>query len=226
MIKFISPYRMMLVGPSSCGKSEFVARLIENQETLVQPPIGKIFYCTEFIDSIPKQIRNIVTFFQGVPTSEFVQSLNEPTLIVIDDLMAEAFDSSVVSKIFTHGRHRDISVILISQNLFPRYKNARNISLNVNYLVLFQCLRDTSWISPFSRQVSPLNTNLFKNLYYKYLSKPFEHLVFDFSPTTSDALRIRSDIFNEHPSIYLNDERIRKHRYETASPLCQIVVGL
>ena len=44
------------------------------------------------------------------------------TVIVIDDLMEEAKDSKLVSKLFTQGRHRNVSVILILQNAFPKGK--------------------------------------------------------------------------------------------------------
>ena len=42
-------------------------------------------------------------------------------IIILDDLMAEATDSPVrVSRLFTQGRHRNASVILLLQNMFPK----------------------------------------------------------------------------------------------------------
>jgi hypothetical protein len=38
--------------------------------------------------------------------------------------MAEATDSPVVSRLFTQGRHRNASVILLLQNMFPKGKFA------------------------------------------------------------------------------------------------------
>ena len=42
--------------------------------------------------------------------------------------MAEATDSPVVSRSFTQGRHRNASVILLLQNMFPKGKYNTDIS--------------------------------------------------------------------------------------------------
>ena len=39
-------------------------------------------------------------------------------IIILDDLMAEATDSPVVSRLFTQGRYPNASVILLLQNMF------------------------------------------------------------------------------------------------------------
>ena len=57
-------------------------------------------------------------------------------IIILDDLMAEATDRPVVSRsrLFTQGRHRNASVILLLQNLFPKGKYNTDISQNAQYL--------------------------------------------------------------------------------------------
>ena len=57
-------------------------------------------------------------------------------IIILDDLMAEATDSPVVSRLFTQGRHRNASVILLLQNMFPKGKYNMDISRNAQYLAL------------------------------------------------------------------------------------------
>ena len=71
--------------------------------------------------SLGKSIR----FKRGVP--ELSENLCEikaryNNIIIPDDLMAEATDSRVVSRLFTQGRHRNASVILLLQNMFPKWK--------------------------------------------------------------------------------------------------------
>ena len=51
-------------------------------------------------------------------------------IIILDDLVAEATDSPVVSRLFTQGRHRNASVILLLQNMFPKEKYNTDISRN------------------------------------------------------------------------------------------------
>ena len=69
----------------------------------------------EFLDDIPnfdemgKQIRN--------------------TLVVVDDMLTESSRNEQISALFTRGRHLNISVILLSQNLFHQGKYSRDISL-------------------------------------------------------------------------------------------------
>jgi len=49
---------------------------------------------------------------------DFENPENVPTLIVLDDLMDSAY-SEKLSEIFTKGsHHRNISLVLITQNLF------------------------------------------------------------------------------------------------------------
>jgi len=64
-------------------------------------------------NNVPHHMRN-VSFVKGLPDVENPE--NVPTLIVLDDLMYSAY-STKVSQIFTKGRHhRNISLVLITQN--------------------------------------------------------------------------------------------------------------
>ena len=59
-------------------------------------------------------------FFRGLP--EFKEVLREidpkfNNVLVFDDLMAQATDNPLVSLLFTQGRHRNASVILLLKNV-------------------------------------------------------------------------------------------------------------
>ena len=60
--------------------------------------------------------------------------------------MAEATDSPVVSRLFTQGRHRNDSVILLLQNMLPKGKYNTDISRNAQYLALFRSPSDRKQI--------------------------------------------------------------------------------
>ena len=90
-----------------------------------------------------------IVFEQGIP--EFSEdlskiSLNKHRIFVFDDLMAGATDSPVLSKLFTQGRHRNASVILLLQNMFPIGKFNTDISRNAQYMVLFKSPSDRKQI--------------------------------------------------------------------------------
>jgi hypothetical protein len=56
---------------------------------------------------------------------------------VLGDLMDSAF-SSKVSELFTKGSHdRNISLVLITQNVFHQGPSSRDIYLNSKYKVVF-----------------------------------------------------------------------------------------
>jgi hypothetical protein len=97
-------------------------------------------------NNAPDHLDN-VTFVKGVPA--FKNPDNKPKLIVLDDLMDTAY-STKVSQLFTKGsHHRNISLVLITQNLFHQGPATRDISLNSKYIVVFKNPRDKTHC-PFS----------------------------------------------------------------------------
>jgi hypothetical protein len=67
---------------------------------------------------------------------------NGTRLVVLNDLLNEAYSSDVCD-LFTKGsHHRNISVILITQNLFHQGRFSRDISLNAKYIVVFTNVPD------------------------------------------------------------------------------------
>jgi hypothetical protein len=86
-------------------------------------------------NNAPDHLDN-VTFFKGVP--EFENADNKPMLIVLDDLMDTAY-STKVSQLFTKGtHHRNISLMLITQNLFHQGPASRDIPLNSKNIFVFE----------------------------------------------------------------------------------------
>ena len=97
-------------------------------------------------------------FHQGLPNIEDFDG-KEPTLVIIDDLMQET--NETVAKMFTKGsHHRNISVVFLTQNLFPKNKFARTMSRNAHYMVLFKNPRDVSQFANLARQMYPKTSRL------------------------------------------------------------------
>src|SRR5712691_6856744 len=111
-----------------------------------------------------------------------------------------------VEKIFTRmSHHRNISVIYITQNMFPKNKHARTISLNSHYMVLFKNPRDAGQFSILARQMYPAAGSRFAIEAYKdATSVPFGYLLVDLKPDTDEQYRLRSNIFpDETTSVYI-----------------------
>ena len=116
-----------------------------------------------------------IRFERGVPElSENLCEINprHNNIIILDDLMAEATDSPVVSRLFTQGRHRNASVILLLQNMFPKGKYNTDISRNAHqYLALFRSPSDRKQIGMIGERMFDRNRVHFMNAYYKETEK-------------------------------------------------------
>ena len=154
--------------------------------------------------------RSVPHFYskQGLPT---VKELDEFTrdkrhkLIIIDDLMHEVMQNKDMELLFTQGtHHKCVSVILITQNLYPGEKHARTIALNTWYMVLMKNLRDVSQVSILGRQLYPGKSKGFLQAYEDALnSEKYGYFVVDMSPHAEDRYRLRTRIFpQEDPIIY------------------------
>ena len=99
-----------------------------------------------------------------------------------------------VAALFTHGRHEDVSVIFLTQNLFHKSKYARDMSLNVDYMVLFKNPRDASVITHLGQQMG--NTKFLQQAFRDATKEPFSYLLIDLRAQTPEVLRYRTRVFN------------------------------
>ena len=111
------------------------------------------FYCYRINQPLFDEMEQTVKNFrskQGLPSSEELEEFTTDRhhkLILIDDLMHRVVEDKEMELLFTQRTHHKwVSVILITQNLYPRGKHAMTIALNTWYLVLMKNLRDVSQV--------------------------------------------------------------------------------
>ena len=107
---------------------------------MITPPIQEIVWCYGIWQPAYDRLKaRDVKFIEGIPdTSDW--NVDRRRLIILDDLMSET--NSGVTDLFTKGsHHRNMSVIQVTQNLFPKKKEQRTISLNSHYIVVFNPIR-------------------------------------------------------------------------------------
>ena len=140
---------------------------------------------------------------EGVPDMNILNGGEKRTLLIIDNLISET--DTGVTKIFTKGSHHlNCSVIYISQNLFNKDKENRNICLNAHYLVLSKNPRDSAQIVHLGRQVFPDVIKYFKKSLIDATSLSYGYLLIDLQTTITDLLRLRKDIFsNDRMIVYV-----------------------
>ena len=140
------------------------------------------------------------SFNEGL-TEDFGSANNEPCLVILDDLLNDVY-SKQVCELFTRGRHhRNISVILITQNLFHLDRFCRDISLNAHYIVALKNVRDKQFMY-MACQVYPEDSIGLYNAYLDATQKPHGYLLLDLTQSTNDGRNFRSNIFtNDIPSL-------------------------
>ena len=140
-----------------------------------------------------------IDFVQGLDVSKIDQlNSSRNNLLIIDDLINDATNSSVISDLFTKGsHHRNISVILTVQNFFCRGKENRNITLNANYIVLFKNPRDRQFANKIAQQIYPHKRKWFQNIFEDATKKEYSYLFLDLRSSTPDEIRLLSNVFEE-----------------------------
>ena len=195
--RFQHPFTSMIAGPTQCGKTRFVLNLIR-QSQFIAPAPERIVWCYGEYQDVFREVDRAVEFVEGLPREDILDGRR--TLLIIDDLMSET--DSRVTKLFTKGsHHKNTSIVYISQNLFHKGKENRNISLNTHYLVLFKNPRDVAQIAHLGRQIFPDRTAFFRECFADATSRPYGYLLVDLKVTTPDDLRLRTDIFPDESTI-------------------------
>ena len=141
-----------------------VRSMLHNLEEMFFPVPSKVLYCYgEFqkeFDELSKALPN-VQFVQGFPSDLYdMTEAHDNSLVILDDLMSQCSNDQRVADLFTRGsHHRGISVLFLTQNLFPPGKLSRTISLNSHYMIIFRNPRDSLGIATLARQMYPKNAD-------------------------------------------------------------------
>ena len=199
------PFSMLVASGRGGGKTTFTKHLKE-WDWLTHPTPQRILWCyAKHQLNLLKELIGVVQaveYVQVIPPeigSLFDRNVNN--LIILDDMMDEATQDKRVSQLFTRGQHINLPFIYLTQNLF--HKNLREISLNSDYVVIFQNPRGKTHFTNLAKQFMPRK--------YKFLLWGFEdatklprsYLLLDMRPETDNKLRVRARIFKDvsYPNI-------------------------
>ena len=210
--KFNHMFSMVIVGPTQCGKTYFVQQVLT--KNCIQYPSEKStqiywFYnqWQQRYDALRRVLRKRIQFTQGLPDlSEDLKEINPEynNILVFDDLISQAIDSPVLSQLFTQGRHRNASVILLLQNMFPKGKYNTDINRNAQYVVLFRSPSDRKHIDILAERTFAKDRKNFMSVYAKETAKPYGYVLIDNQTKTTSDKQVVSDVFGHcqrYPSI-------------------------
>jgi ABC-type dipeptide/oligopeptide/nickel transport system ATPase subunit len=161
-LKFKHPFTCILSGPTGSGKTSFCIKILQNLDSLSTEINfnGGISWCYTERTAVPSQqlasLKTNIKYDEGVPEENDIGDAHgRPSLLILDDLLNQVY-SQKVCNLFTKGsHHRNISLILIAQNLFHQGRFCRD----AKYVVLLKNARDKKQFSYLAQQVYPENIN-------------------------------------------------------------------
>jgi hypothetical protein len=204
-VRFETPSRWIIFGSSGSGKTTFVFNLIKSIK-LFKNKFNRIVYCTGGVVPNINEINKIkIEYFKNV-NEKLINSFNKNknNLLILDDNMHSFVNDILISDLFTkHSHHKNITVILLMQNLFPKSKFNRDISLNSNYIVLMKNPRDKQQIKLLANQICGGQENYIFDAYKNATEfSAYSYLMLDLNQTTPVELRVRTNVLEkEYPSI-------------------------
>ncbi len=214
--RFNIPSNLMVVGPTSCGKTSWLKKLVKDKDVFFSPaPRCMLLFFKESQQAYDEMERRMNANqedrsfykFASVPNSvEEMKDIlemfpkNLPKIVVFDDYLDEV--GQVLKHFFTVlTHHYNCFTVFLCQSLFGAKSELRMLSINSQYMILFNNPRDKSAVSHLAKQVFPGNGHLLNEAYRTATKeKPYGYILLDFHQRQNDLVRLRSHIFpNERP---------------------------
>jgi hypothetical protein len=204
LIPFKAGSPMMVVGPTNCGKTFWINRLLEND--MFTQKAASVLFCYGVYQDYYETMRenpNIIapiTFHEGLPSKETIDHIADGRfhIIILDDLMEQVVKSLAMQELFTkHCHHKNMTALMVSQNVFQKGPNARTISLNSHVQVLFANKRDESQIAILANQLYRVKSKKkrFLAVFDDHMKSPYAYLVIDCTPDHPADIKVRAHIF-------------------------------
>ncbi len=186
------PFRLIIVGGSGCGKTNLLLNMLlkwlrYDNLYLISKSLNqdKYLFLIKFMEDAEKELRikedndNFKFFYYGDKLEDIpdIDSLDPSLdhLIVIDDFLMES-KSDKIKDLFSRCRHKNISVIFISQSYYEIDKTVR---LNASHYIIFD-VNNKREVSALSQDVGKNLTNIqFKKLFFNSVSDNYSFLFVD-----------------------------------------------
>ena len=226
--KIHHPTTCLIAGPTGCGKTKFVSRIIESlvseSTAMIQPRPTRIVWVYSEWQSIYEQLSGMKKEKLGVEI-EFAKCtctdlnhiydsfiVSETNLLILDDLMSSTNPSQKkqILQLFTQGsHHRNLTIFYIVQNLFDQGSSGRAISLNSQYIIVFKNPRDSAQIGFLAQQAFPKNPKFLDEAYQDATRNPHTYLVLNLTQECEDWSRVMAQVFpGEDLEVYIQNDQV------------------
>jgi len=137
----ICPFRAGVFGSTRTGKTTLIYNLLNNN--MFVGSFQTIYYCYPAAYSDQPLNWHEDLSYDIQYKYEFIKSMDDNSLLILDDFWTDACQSDAVKKLFTSvSGKRNISIFITSQNPYDGGSNARTIRNNLNYYFLLKNLGD------------------------------------------------------------------------------------
>ena len=196
---FKHPFTCTLAGPTGAGKTVLLQKILINKKEIFDIEPDRIVVCYKSWQTaydVFNLLETPVEFVQGLINVEKFDK-DQNNLLIIDDLMAECKDNKDIATLFSvHSHHKNISVFLVTQNIFMQGACARDINLNSTNLIIFNNPRDRQQIRVLGQQMFPKKSLGFMEIFDDAIKQQDGHgyLFLDFKQQTQERMRIQTGI--------------------------------
>jgi Poxvirus A32 protein len=173
------PFRMLIIGPSGCGKSNLLMNLI-----LKYIYFHKLFLYSKHLEQpLYEQFMNATEGHNNFIFDNDVEEIididaldaDEQNLICFDDFLTEK-NQDIFTNFFIRGRHKNCSVIYLTQSYFSTPKDLR---LNCNVFVLFNVRSKRELLEIQKEHATNISKDNFCKLYSEATTEPYSFFVID-----------------------------------------------
>ncbi|CAH3184743.1 unnamed protein product, partial [Porites lobata] len=193
------PSSVIIAGPSGSGKTDLVEQWLRYLNVFQAKPRKIVYAYDRWQPRFERmQQKDGIQFYRGLPDPRHLTQWFGRTrggVLVLDDLMEEGGQDKRVLDLFTKdSHHRNITVLYLTQDLFPPGKFSKTINRNAHYIVAFKNPRDQTGIRTILLQAFPDRWRQVLRLFKRITARPFGYLMLDVHPASDDRYRLWSHL--------------------------------
>ena len=197
-------FKLFISGPSRCGKTFFVADMLQNIQTFAKQPPSLVVYIYKVWQSKFDEMTNVVHIFLE-DQKNIVDKIKEyatgsPILVVFDDMINSSSLSELAPLFTVDARHMNMSLVFLTQRMFVNDEYFRQISQNCDYFIIFKNPRNSSEIRTLAQQITPGSLHLI-NMYIEATKEPFSYLFINLTQECPPEIKYLSQFFMRENSV-------------------------
>ena len=229
-VRLETPFTLLIAGKTKCGKTHLLLHLLRHWRSITDDEKGFYtkhiywFYGTQSQEQMNEMkdifddFRNELNDEEEGPTLHFVLGdfkseeckrileNMENAIVIFDDLMDEMISARDLSKCFTRdSHHKKLNLVYLWQDIFPKQDQARVISKNTDYKIVFDnpCAVKSLEIMIHQMFAKEKAQIIFKKIQAFFLnSKPksFPCVFFNLKPNQDPSKKIIIDPYSDRSS--------------------------